>query len=56
MRMLLQTEHAQNVIVFVNRFSEVASLLLVPPIAIRVSELPRLPRRVDVAAILEMDH
>lgn len=53
MRMLLQTEHAENVIIFVNRFPEIASLLFIPPITIWVSELSRLPRRVDIAAILE---
>lgn len=55
MPILLRTEHAQNVIVFVNRFAKVAPLLLVPPIAIRVSKLSWLSRRVDITAILDMD-
>ena len=54
MPILLQTEHAENVIVFMNGFAEITSLLLVPPIAIRISELSWLPRRIDVTAILAM--
>lgn len=52
MLLLSQTEHAENVIIFVDRFAIVPALLLVPPVAVRVTMLPILSRRVDVAAVL----
>lgn len=38
--------------VLVHGFAEISSLLLVPPVAMRVAELPLDPRRVDEAAVL----
>lgn len=47
-------EHAEEVVVFVDRLSVVPPLLLVPPVGVRVAELPLDARRVDVAAVLVM--
>lgn len=49
---LLGTENAQNFVLFVNWFAEVTSLLLIPPVAIGVSEGTLHTGRVLVAAIL----
>lgn len=45
-------EHAQGVVVLVQRLSEVLPLLLVPPIAVRVTELPLYRGRLDITTIL----
>ena len=52
MCVLVGTEHAQNIVIFMHWLIEVFPLLLVPPIAVGISKLTLLPRRIDVAAIL----
>lgn len=52
MRIFLGREHTQNVVVFVYWLPKVPPLLLVPPVAVRISKLPLYWRRVDVAAVL----
>ena len=52
MGVLLRTEHSQDIIVLVHWLSEVPSLLLIPPVAVRVSELPLDGRGILVVAIL----
>jgi hypothetical protein len=49
---LVGGEHAQDVVVLVHGLAEVAALLLVPPVAVRVTELALDAGRVDVAAVL----
>ena len=53
MRVFVRREEAENIIVFVDGLAEVAALLLVPPVRVRVAELPLLRGRVDVASVLE---
>ncbi len=48
----LWREHAQDIVVFMDRFSKVPSLLLVPPVGVGVAELAGDGWGVDVAAIL----
>lgn len=50
----LRTEDSQDIIVLVDWFAEVSSLLLVPPAAVGVSELTFHRRGVLVVAILCM--
>lgn len=50
---LLRTEDTENIVLLVNGFTKVPSLLLVPPAAIGVSELTLHTGRVLVVAILE---
>lgn len=45
-------EHAQNVVVLVQRLAKILSLLLVPPVTVRVSELPLDWRGLNVTAVL----
>lgn len=52
MRVLLGTEDTENFVVLMDRLAEVALLLLVPPSAIRISELTLHAGRVLVVAIL----
>lgn len=51
-RVFFGGEHAVNVVVLVDGLAVVASFLLVPPVAIGVTELALQRGRVDVAAIL----
>lgn len=51
-RVLFRTQHAKDIIVFVDGFAIISPFLLIPPVAVRVSKLPILSRRVDVAAVL----
>ena len=53
MRVLFGRKDAEDIIVFVNGFAVVASLLLVPPIAIGVAELALLRWGLDITAVLE---
>ena len=50
--MLFRTEHAEDIIIFMDGLAKIPPFLLVPPVAIRVPKLPILSRRVDVAAVL----
>lgn len=52
MGVLLRGEHAENVVVFMDRFTIIASLLFIPPVGIWVTELALFGGWVDVAAIL----
>lgn len=52
MPMLFRTEDAEDIIIFVDGLAVIPPLLLIPPVAVRVSKLPILSRRVDVAAVL----
>jgi hypothetical protein len=52
MLLLMQAEYAENIVVFMNRFAEISTLLFIPPVAIRVPMLPILSGRIDIAAIL----
>lgn len=51
-----RAEGCQNIVVFVNRLSEVASVLRIPPLAVGVTELALLGRRIDIAAVLGAHH
>lgn len=51
MRILLGTENAKDIIVFVYGFAVISSLLLVPPVCVGVSELARDWGGVYVAAV-----
>ena len=52
MCVLVGAEHAQNIVIFMHWLIEILPLLLVPPIAVGISELTFLSGRIDVAAIL----
>lgn len=52
MRVLVWTEDPENVIVLVDRLTEIAALLFIPPVTIRVTKLTLYWGRVDVAAVL----
>ncbi|KAL8933278.1 MAG: hypothetical protein Q9211_005870, partial [Gyalolechia sp. 1 TL-2023] len=52
MRVFVGGEDAEDVVIFVDGFPEVAPFLLVPPVGVGVAELALLGRRLDVAAIL----
>ena len=54
MGILFRGEHAEDVVVFVDGFAVVATFLLVPPVAVRVAELPLLGGWVDVTAVLRV--
>lgn len=47
------TEHAVEIVVLVEGLAQVATLLLVPPVCVRVAVLALHRRRVDVAAVLQ---
>ena len=49
---LVGAQHSQYVVIFVDRLIEILPLLLVPPIAVRISELTLFSGRIDVATIL----
>lgn len=49
---LLRAEDTQNIVVFVHRFAEVASFLLIPPSAVWIAELAFDGRRVGVVSVL----
>lgn len=51
-RVFLGGEHAENVIVFMDWFTIVSSLLFIPPVGIWVTELALFGGWIDVAAIL----
>jgi hypothetical protein len=53
MRILFRREHAQNVVIFMDRFTIVTSFLFVPPIAVGVAKLALHAGWVDVASILQ---
>lgn len=44
-------EHAENIVVFVEGFAEVATFLFVPPVGVGVAELTFFGWGVDVAAV-----
>lgn len=48
----LWREHSQNVVVLVNRLAVIPTLLLIPPVAIRIAELAFDSRGVDVSSVL----
>ena len=48
----VRRKHAEDIIVFMDGFPVVPSLLLIPPIGVGVTELARYCWGVDVAAIL----
>ena len=52
MRILPEREHSHDIIVLMNRFTEIAPLLLVPPVGIRIPELSLDSWRIEVAAVL----
>ncbi len=52
MSVLFGGENAEDIVVFVDGFSEVPSLLLVPPVGVGVAEMAGYGRGVDVAAVL----
>lgn len=52
MCIILGGKHPQDVVVFMNRFSIIPTLLLVPPVGVRVAELAGYGWGVDVAAVL----
>ena len=52
MFVIIQPEDTEDIVVFMNRLAKISSLLLVPPVGIRVSVLTRYSRRVDVTTIL----
>lgn len=52
MSVLLWGEYAQDIVVFVNRFSKVPSLLLIPPVGVGVAQMAGYGWGVDVAAVL----
>jgi len=49
---LFRSEDSKNIVIFVDWFAVVTSLLLVPPVAVGVTELSLDGGRVDVPAIL----
>ena len=49
---LPRRKHAENIVVFVYRFTKVSSLLGIPPVGVGITELSLDSRGVDVAAIL----
>lgn len=49
MRIFFQTEHAENVIIFMHGFAIIASFLFVPPIAVGITKRPFLWRWIGVA-------
>lgn len=51
---LLWGEHTQDIVILVDRLAVVASLLLVPPVAVRITELALHRGRVDIAAVLHL--
>jgi hypothetical protein len=48
----LRAENTQNIIVLVDRLSEVPSFLLIPPVTVRVSKLSLDSRWVRIIAVL----
>jgi hypothetical protein len=52
MIIIFQSEYAQNLVVFVNRFAKVTSFLLVVPVAIRIAVLSLDSRWVDISSVL----
>lgn len=53
MCVLVRTEYAQDVVIFMNGFAIIAALLFIPPVAIGITKLSFFRRRIDVAAILK---
>lgn len=52
----LQRKHAKDIVVFMNWFAIVPSLLFIPPVGIWITELALLWRWVDVTAILSSQY
>jgi len=53
MCVLVWTEDTENIIVLVDWLTEVAALLFIPPVTIRVTKLTLYSGRIDVAAVLD---
>jgi uncharacterized membrane protein YqaE (UPF0057 family) len=51
-RVFFRGKHAQNVVVFMDWFTIIASLLFIPPVGIWVTELALFGGWIDIAAIL----
>lgn len=52
MGVLLGTEDVEDIVVLMKRFAKVPSLLLVPPLAVGISECPLHARGVGIVAVL----
>ena len=51
---LFWAEHAKDIVVFMDRFTIVPSLLLIPPVGVWVTKLSLLSWRIDIATILRL--